>query len=422
MKTISLDLTLLAPTCIAQRPTAPGQIVETLPYLSGTALRGAVAERLLAGRRPSDLLTDDAKYFRRAFLAGEVRFANAWPQHDTDDTQIVPRSAGQYKHDKGWRSARKGKGGKGVFDRLADLLRLHQMDDQGTWDALAKQADERVSTLEPLSQSFASVNQDADWQGGDVQRRLISRTAITPMERGLPTAGRAVAADGQLYSFEALEAGQRFRATVHGPADVLDWLKDHGLVASEGYTKSTLTLGQGRSRGLGLVELVNIEDPHEPKVRTAETLVAHARTFSARAGLPATKGYYLPVTLESDVILRDAYLLPCVSGDPAITLARYRPLVTPTGTPIPMTLSEALQSSRWLGGWDVLRQLPRPPQLAVTQGSVWVYQVPDEAQLTAAITWWLAVALTGLGERCAEGFGRVRLVHPFHAEDRPGGW
>ncbi len=420
MKTLSLTLKLLAPTCIANRPTARGQIVETLSYLSGTALRGAVAERLLAGRRPAALPPDERARFQRAFLAGEVRFAHGWPQPEpTATTQVVPRSAGSYKRDEGWRA----RDGRGVFDRLAAMLRLHRLDAQGSsaiWDELAHQADQQMTELEPLNQSFASVTTRI-WRGCTPTRRLISRTAITSMERGLPTAGRDVAADGQLYSFEALEVGQTFRATVRGPEGLVAWLTQDTLVASVGNTRSTLTLGQGRSRGLGLVELVHVT-PHEPEVRTAETLATQARAFSERAGLPATAGYYLPVTLEADTILRDNYLLPCGSGDPTITLARYRPLTTANGTLFPMTLDDALQSSRWLGGWDLLRRMPRPPQLAVTQGSVWVYHVPHDAALKAAIDWWLAAEQTGLGERCAEGFGRVRLLHPFHAEARQGGW
>jgi hypothetical protein len=151
-------------------------------------------------------------------------------------------------------------------------------------------------------------------------------------------------------------------------------------------------------------------DSLKPAVQAFTQRVSSDRT-------DATDWYYLPVTLESDTILRDHYLLSSSSGDPTETLWRYLPVADPALRQ--MALHTAVQSTRWLGGWDELRRLPRPPQLAVQQGSVWVYRVPARDDLLdAALRWWLQAEADGVGERRSEGFGRVRLLHPVHMEDR----
>lgn len=389
-----IALKLRSPTCIAQRPTSPGQTTESLRYVPGTVVRAAVASLLLRGRSYTGdgLSAAERARFTQLFLSGEVRFGNAWPQHPeappgAPTTQVVPRTAWTDKRNDGWRGDEPG---QGVQDALTALLR------DGA-DALTRQG------LDRLEQEFAYVRGDS-WKQLEVKRRLISRTALARNEAGLPPNPRGVAADGQLYSFEALETGQRFVAPLAGPdALIVEVCKllDRPTVVS---------IGQGRSRGMGQAE-ARCFMQSDPPARDLADLAKQARDFTTRAGADPTQTVYLPVTLLADTILRDGYLLPCSSGNPEETLTHY------TSTPPPaMTLHYGVQSTRWLSGWDAIRRIPRPPQLAVQHGSVWVYAIPA-ALLDSAISWWLDVEVTGLGERRAEGFGRVMLLHPFHAKE-----
>lgn len=385
MAAIRVELRLDAPTCIAQRPTAPGQMVTTQGYLSGAALRGAIAARWLAGRKPDELDGEEGRAFELVFQKGAVRFGPGWPMPpETGETWIVPKSAWTAKRDGGWKSD----WNAGVHDALPHLL------------ADTAKDHELLDDLDPFGGEFAWRDGASGPVGGlEVRRRLIMRSAIGP--------GRGVAADGQLYAFEAIESKQPFVATLTGPDDALEELQKRAIVAG-----ATLTLGSRRSAGDGAASMTWVEAV--PAVeRDVATLIGQARAFSGRA--EAKDGQvYLPVTLESDLILRDEYLLPCTSGDPRDTLRRYFPEDPPPGD---MRLVTAIQSTRWVGGWDMVRSLPRPPQLAVEHGSVWVYRVP-EADLEAAIGWWLRAERDGLGEGLGQGLGGVRLLHPFHAESR----
>jgi CRISPR-associated Csx10 family RAMP protein len=391
-----LDIRLLSPVCIAQRPTAVGQPVETIEYLTGTVLRGGIAAAWLHGRRYEDLSSDKQQLFQRLFLGNELSFLNGWPYHATaQQTWVIPRTA--------W-TTRRGKGGwlddgnDGVVDVLLPLLHGKSPDSLRT-----DRDPHSPDTLDPLGRPFARWD-DETWSDIIVRRRLITRTALTPIDAPELLSGRGVAYQGRLYSFSAIETGQRFTAWIAGPDDLVQKL-EHSVVQDG----QVMTLGQGRSRGMGRVRMIPVEDAPPWGQGTRDDMERAVREFSRHAGAPA-ETLFLPLTLLSDVILRDRYLLPCSRGDPVETLPHYW-----QGAPPSMRLHYAYQSTRWIGGWDMLRNLPSEPQLAVQQGSVWVYRVA-ERDMSAAVQWWLDREHNGLGERRNEGFGRVVLLHPLHQE------
>lgn len=404
---LRLELQLLSPTCIGQRPTAPGALAQTLNYLSGTAVRGGIAGHWLGGRRYDDLHDDESQQFSELFLRGQVRFGNALPLDSKAVTEVVPRTAWTAKRLGGWR----GDGNSGVRDVLSLLLQLsptamqQQAGDAISFDEQTAQ-DLEKENLKSLDQEFA-LHQSGSWRGHSPARRLISRTALAAPQGDND---RGLASEGQLYSFEALETRQRFATILSGAAERIEAL-DKLLTPSNNTSAGIiLRMGQGRSRGMGQV-LVTDRSLVMPKERSAEQLMEQAEQFSARANAPQGT-VFLPVTLESDLLLRDRYLLPCSSGEPRETLARYLP-----NPPVSMRLRAATQSTRWSGGWDELRRMPRPAQLAVVMGSVWVFEV-ERSALHAAVSWWLEAERRALGERRIEGYGRVQLLHPLHTEER----
>jgi CRISPR-associated Csx10 family RAMP protein len=389
---LRLELQLLSLTCIGQRPTAPGAVAQTLNYLSGTAVRGGLAAHWLGGRRYDDLRNDEARQFSELFLQGRVRFGNALPLDSKALTEVVPRTAWTAKRHGGWR----GDGKSGVRDVLSLLL---QPDEQTA---------QELEELESLGQEFA-LHQSGRWWGHNPARRLISRTALAAPQGDND---RGLASEGQLYSFEALETRQRFATILSGAAELLEALDKLLTTSKDTSEAGVLRMGQGRSRGMGQV-LITDRRRVMPKERSAEQLAEQAEQFSARAHAP--KGIvFLPVTLESDMLLRDRYLLPCSSGEPRETLARYLPNLP---APATMRLHTATQSTRWIGGWDEIRRMPRASQLAIVMGSVWVFEV-ERSELHAAVSWWLEAEHRALGERRGEGYGRVQLLHPLHTEER----
>lgn len=388
---LAVELTLNSPTCIAQLPTAPGQVTETTPYLTGTVIRGGLATLWLRGRHYAELNPAEQQQFRQIFLNDDVTFQHAWPVDSDADGQtwIVPATAWTQKRHEGWLADTPRPGG-GVRDALVAMLNGSIMTD--TW-----------RDWDRVDPGFVSES-GGRWRGIRIHRRLITRTALNRIDDLRPLT-RGVTIAGQLYTFEALEVGQVFRSRITGPETVLTSIQN--LLQPSG---TTIGIGQGRSRGAGQVQIsVDLYDlPQQPDAAQQADLV---RVFSSRANAP--DGWlYLPITLEADMVLRDRYLIPCTSGDPQETLWRY----LPPDAAFSMHLHDAVQTTHMIGGWDALRRLPRPVQLAVRQGSVWVYKVP-EADLDRALAWWQRVEMQGIGERRTEGYGRVRLLHPLHQED-----
>lgn len=67
---------------------------------------------------------------------------------------------------------------------------------------------------------------------------------------------------------------------------------------------------------------------------------------------------------------------------------------------------------RRVTGWSGLWGLPREDALAIGMGSVFVVRFEQEPDFGAL----LRLQEEGIGERKAEGFGRVTVADPFHWE------
>jgi CRISPR-associated protein Csx10 len=401
---------LQSPLCIARRPTAPGQPIETLPYLSGTVVRGSIATAWLQGRRFAELSADEQAIFQQLFLFPNVIFRNGLPlpAHKTDvQVEVVPQTAWAHKHDDiGWLyKEKKGKKGTGVFNQLPTLL-CHQ----------DPNADRKGDRLDRFDTPFAFLDEN-NYKGISVSKRMITRTAIDSQ--------RGTARDQFLYTLDALETGQGFVATMQGQEKQIK-------VLERVLQKNTiLRMGQARSRGLGEVLVEQVVLSHVPDLaQEKKQALAHVRSFTQMVrkrangplldeqGNPLGKDMMLlPVTLESDVLLRDIYLLPSSDPRPSTTLGRYLALPESLEQEMQLHLPGMMQSSHWIGGWDELRRIPRPPQLAIAMRSVWTFRVPS-AHLDAAVTWWLQAQQQGLGERCNEGYGQIRLCHPLHMKEK----
>jgi CRISPR-associated Csx10 family RAMP protein len=393
---LTIEIRLRSPLCLARRPTASGQPAETLPYITGTSLRGGLAGVWLRGQHSGNLEVAEADAFAALFQSGAVAYGNCLPLAAGLETSVVPLTAWTEKHNGGWMTPAHPdtNGGSGVLDILKHLLCEQDLPDG----------------FDRLNQAFAAAAPRAqDYRRLDVRRRQITRTAVE--------SGRGTARERQLYSFEALETGQRFGGSIVGPRDLLEQLCA-GVVKEQ----IILRLGQGRSRGMGEAQITLVGAP-APIERERAQAIADVRTFNTqvrelavRCGArPAATDdeLLLPVTLNSDVLLRDVYLLASSDPAPKATLGRYLALPDELREEMRPILQGCVQSIAWIGGWDEARGVPRPSQLATSMGSVWTFVV-RERLLEAAVDWWLAAESAGLGERRSEGYGRVRLGHPLH--------
>lgn len=244
-------------------------------------------------------------------------------------------------------------------------------------------------------------------QGTPEARRLVPRGGFcAPADAGVyvgdvatVTRAHAVVDDepqrptersGGLFVYEAMAAGTVLRAEV--------WLPD-GVEFDRDAVTGERALGRSKKDDYGQVS-VEVLDPAPP---------------AAPAPL---SGDHLVVWLTSDLLLTGE------AGEPTTDLSRFAAIlgdalgVTLTvpdedvGEP-PVALVTTRRTESWHSGWG----LPRPSLVGLAAGSVIRFAMRGQPSPEA----YQRVIARGVGERTAEGFGRLRLqpellAHPTVAE------
>lgn len=347
---VELDIELERPVVLSDRASG-NWITTTLAYLPGSALLGACAARWLAANRCDDPSLDNR--FRRLFLDGTVRWLNAYPLDDQARVLPAPRS---------WRTDN--------TDPDAPSVQILDLTHEDSQEHL--EVDEHVWSPLPAA-TFGLTS---------AERIRLVRSRTTPRlhhERDR-AAGRS--RDGELFVLDALDAGQQFRSAVLcESATEAEIIRDvlHGAVLELGRSR-TATYGGGArilnvrvSSGDSWSEAESAESPHV-LVLTSDYLGRNTR------GTPD------PTALLGELELR----LGLDPGDlgPSRLYTGHRVVHGNVG--------------RW--------QMPRPPAPAVAAGSV--IALPADVSVKIDRGKLKDLVWHGVGERRAEGFGRVLCQAP----------
>jgi CRISPR-associated Csx10 family RAMP protein len=190
-----------------------------------------------------------------------------------------------------------------------------------------------------------------------------------------------------------------FKGRVHvNLVDIAPFEKLRKLADDEKY----LSFGNSRSRGLGEVEILRWQ------AAPAETsnLQTRWQAFNqlAKKFSQSETEKYFSVSLLSHLCLRDELLRPILSK---IRAQDFEP-----------KLSDDNEVLRFAGsvtvpGWNAVLGMPKPDSVALSRGSVWLFRI-DASKESEVLPKLEALEKTGLGERRAEGFGRLSICHPFH--------
>jgi CRISPR-associated protein Csx10 len=351
MTVITYRVTLLEPTLVTALAGDPNSAV-AFDYLPGSVLRGAVIGKYLRGKivDPDKFSADtDA---RGLFFNGATRYLNGYLLENDERTLPTPQS---------WQRE------KGEETPLYDFAIEPPDDGEKQWQGVGMPVclltDDSVCLVQP-------------------DRLVTVHTARTRrFGRAMPE--RKIRDDeipGAVYRYDALAAGQTFEAAIVCDNDAAA-AKLLPLLTGEA------TLGGSRSAGYGRVALHNAK-------RDAATWREAGGTLT-----PDVDGKLI-VTLLSDALLREANGQFVVDPD-VVTAALEVSMKVPEGT---LGQPEAFLHGKTIGGFNRKWGLPLPQVLAVGMGSVFVYgkrncNVDKLSELEAR----------GIGERRAEGFGRVAV-------------
>jgi CRISPR-associated protein Csx10 len=371
-----LSLCGLSPLAL-HRTRAGRQFTETLDYVPGSTLRGALAEAYLVQHG----MNADDPDFKALFVSGQVSYPDLWPTIPSTNTVLLPISARICK--------------RHGFDHYDSLC-----------DGLLTRAYRSTNDKKPLCMVCLKDDkeEDLDRARGYLQDlatkkplRLAYRLRMNvAMERAIGSQ-----ASGLLFSHQ----------TVQTHAEVKDGeVLFTGIVRAESEAQyqtlkafapkeTTLSLGASRSRGLGEAEIIDWQENTTANPPLSERW-GELNNVAALIGAPKR---VFSITLMSHLILRDKLLHPKLekldSGD--------------FGLPSNLKCAACFTNAIVVPGWNSALGMPKPDSIALCRGSVWLFEVEEQFE-TEVFQQLGTLEKEGLGERRAEGFGRVLACAPFH--------
>lgn len=372
MPVITYSLSLLEPTLATGFDGDPNSVV-SYPFLPGSLLRGAVIGLHLRSSGSTFDPADDK--IRRRFLNGSTRFLNAYPI-ESRRSLPVPRS---WMREKGR--------------------------DQTIYDPAADQSmSATVTQPESISQPFCMpYNMDESGNAPPSVRLLRPEREISVHIARAARSGRPQKGNGAVFRYDALAAQQTFGAAIladHGDdANALYHLLHQALEMRLG--KSSASADYGRARITGLTLLPDTGNTTTPLWRETDPDLDILGNEED-----------VVITLMSHALLRDN--VGQHSTDRRVIADAVRQVLGVSEGDFP--LKRAYLGSEHVGGFNRTWGLPLPQQLAISMGSVLVFDPGDFLLRDDAEDLLRRLESRGIGERRAEGFGRLAVNWHVYAK------
>ncbi len=393
-----VNITLTAKTPLSFRKGRDLAQAQTLDYVPGNALLGALAEA-------HQSIGGDASRFADFFLSGAVQYTNLYPadfEKNILRNQIfpvfpLPLSSRSCKRFEGF----KFESHHGVTDVLIQLL-LFKLSGQTNYEIMegVTKCPICCEPLNALSGYYRRGLQPDQIGRSDTKSNHGLRTRT-----GIDYATRA-AAQGIFYSREVLLENSTFSGVYRvNDAAFADW--QNFMV--EAVKAEQIRVGNNRSRGLGLVEL-SLEKIAAEKREALEARVrkfnAFLRTQAQDKAVALPDLLYVPITLTSDAILYDNLLRPQLGLDQDYLSNRHGF----ANAQVVLQITDA----RRITGWSAVWRMPKAVDLALVMGSVFVLAFKEDSQ--QIFDKLQSLQEEGIGSRRAEGFGQLRVASEFHYE------
>ena len=350
-------LTLQAPLLITA-PEGDANSVHSIGFIPGSTIRGAVASRL----NP----TTNAKTFKQCILSGQVCYLNAYPTVSEQRALPMPVSFRQEKY------------GDTTHD-LAYYSGQPQVENDCWPDEQLQSVEAPFVSLDQASLTAAVATLDSRVHQ---QRDRSAGRAYTYRDPQQPNIEES---HGTIFTYEALEAGQQFQGIIAISGKDQTETDDLWQKIKKALSKG-LSLGRSRNARYGGSAIVTIECSRDHETAGATRIIRE----------DLTQGSLFCVFLTADYVGRNPE-----SGQPDPTA--FRQDITECLGKNHVEVLRTRWAFRLVGGFNRKWGLQLPQTLALRAGSLLVLKAKDDIPYNDL----LAIEQTGLGERRAEGFGRV---------------
>jgi CRISPR-associated Csx10 family RAMP protein len=402
------------PLCF--RKSRSDKSVETLKYIPGSSFLGGLAASHCW------LNCDKKDEFSQFFTSRKIRFSNLYPANfesdelKGDDLPVipVPSTAFSCKRFSGFQfnADAEDEERHGVSDYLipwalfaiSKKISILESVDKCKFTENGYTCGEPLDSISSEQNFYRKVD---DWQAIGISKigtHIITRSGVSRK--------RGTVVEEILYNRETLLENQTFWGTITLEDEFCERLKSFISTASE----SKLTrLGNNRSRGLGGINVVTVEELASPE--STESLKERVESFTDKMRQMAESfnitlphySLYIPITLQSDLILKDELLRYMTALEPGYFEKVWRL----NG----IELVYQSSSIRRINSWNSLLKMPKADDIAITMGSVFLLgynSTIDDALWQALID----IQNNGIGERRHEGFGEISIADSFHLEVR----
>jgi CRISPR-associated protein Csx10 len=439
VKYLSLNLEAQSPLVIRADHAAGG--ASSAGYISGTALLGSLAAAYRS------YYPENAQTFERLFLNGGAQYPDLYPSSFKSPSMQNANTAPIYPLPKTAQSCKRFDGFPYVGD---EKERDKEGERHGVRDSLLDWAmfeigkranavkDSPSITVKTLLQPLEShkecpvcngenpmdhfsgfyrriqVNGRPRMAKAEAGTRLLTRTGIN-RETG-------TVQEGILYNRRVFDEHTRFWGMLKMPEDLADSLAD--FIKEVGQS-GLVRIGTGRTRGSGKVHLsveprVDEQESFETRLQKFDELLRKQTRDVYKEYKETIKPYleartfYFALTLHSPAILRDEMLRYRGSID---ARALCGLLGMPEDSAGSFELIYQAAGARRVMGWNEMWGTPRTNEYAIDTGSVFLFAFKGESkQVDPLKQALLRLEEEGIGQRKAEGFGRVCICDPFHRE------
>lgn len=350
MKSLTFLIQLQEPVLAGQTQNGEANSAVAYPFIPGSMIRGALFGRYAAGKTINVEKDDTA---RRLFLDGTVCYLHAYPARPDTQARALPKPLSWFVPKEEANDPR-----AEIFDFAIERKNGKPYKPPGLGD-------------------FVWQTRSAVQLGSADMMDIVHNTSSDP--------NRKSEANSQVYRYESIAAGQWFAGAIVSEDDALLAEAKSLLEAGDMHLGGSHTAGYGR---VSITDIAMEYDWQEYAPLSAgddwADWEAGDRDFEEETAVSEPE--YAVVTCLSDLIWRDK------NGQINANL------VTPSG----QKPEKAYFHLRRAGGFNRKWGLPLCQSWAIQAGSVFVFPPECYGELEE----WIA---KGIGERRAEGFGRVAL-------------
>lgn len=395
--------------------------VETLDYIPGSSVRGAlanaVAQRTRKAAKATDLPAGPAvsERLKQFFTDSGAIFGDCFHSEGFVPSHIIPSSARTCKTHGGFiADSTPNDPFHGVVDSVIDDLAWDE--DLPVPHSPSCPHRECDQDLSPFA-GYYRITTDSKYRKVNLQKRVVTRTALDRKLRN--------SSPGQLFSIESIEKPARtetifsFAGTIRNvPESLLGELAEWdgktlriGAEASTGHGEIILSLKSGRVPGpSGIGKRITA---FNSKLRDRFRMLREKwGNLYGIEGKDELSLYFTADMLSHAILFDDDGLYKGVLDD----------AILKKQTGITARLVQSYARTELVSGWffkqsagGESRQMPKRVQPAISRGSVFVYRVDDMPEpsddLLAALC---GLESDGIGDRREEGYGHIRICDEFH--------